>query len=99
PLRDLHSFPTRRSSDLYALAAIVLLVFWDVVKRGREGLLGVAGSPIASLGFIVAVLGVVPLALYIASYQPYFSLGHSFKDLLSLDRKSTRLNSSHLVIS
>jgi dolichyl-phosphate-mannose--protein O-mannosyl transferase len=69
---------------LYAIAAIVLLVLWDLGSRRREGLLTVAGSPVASVLVLGALLGVVPLALYVASYQPYFSLGHSFHDFLQL---------------
>jgi hypothetical protein len=72
---------------LYAIVAIVLLVAWDVVRRGRAGILGVAGSPAASLAFIAAVLGAVPLVLYVLSYIPYFSLGHSFGDFLRLQKQ------------
>src|SRR5438552_11968857 len=56
--RDLHSFPTRRSSDLFTL---------------------------------VAVLAPQPVVFWPAMFVTLF--------LLFVDRKSTRLNSSHQIIS
>src|SRR5690242_20770740 len=61
--RDLHSFPTRRSSDLYG--------------AGAPG----SGEPVAGH----------PHAACLQVVQP--------REALFLDRKSTRLNSSHMSIS
>jgi len=72
---------------LYALVAIGVLVLWDMAARGRDGILGVAGSPLASIAFAGVVFGVVPLGLYLASYVPYFSLGHSFHDFVQLQQQ------------
>src|SRR5205807_10543170 len=79
--RALHSFPTRRSSDLYAFSL-----------TGAGEAEQVSGQFVSS--DFLPVLGVKPL------------LGRTFapgEDEIGgaqiADRKSTRLNSSHLVIS
>jgi dolichyl-phosphate-mannose--protein O-mannosyl transferase len=72
---------------LYALAAIVLLLLWDAVGRGSDGILSVAGPPVTSAAFVVAAFAAVPLVLYLLSYIPYFSLGHSFADFLRLQKQ------------
>src|SRR5262245_21130109 len=91
--RDLHSFPTRRSSDLdfasFMSASFVAGLFVpaaDVV---------VATSP----QFLTAVSG---WALAAARRKPFvFELGDLWPASIAAtgDRKSTRLNSSHLGIS
>jgi dolichyl-phosphate-mannose--protein O-mannosyl transferase len=40
-----------------------------------------------SLGFIGLVLGVLPLAIYVTTYVPFFSLGHSFVDMIKLQQQ------------
>src|SRR5205807_9542496 len=78
----LHSFPTRRSSDLCVLThgtaglSFVALLFSDSDLIRTFGEAGFLATIIA----LLAVLTLVPL-------------------LGVLDRKSTRVNSSHLVIS
>src|SRR5690606_41562224 len=78
-LRDLHSFPTRRSSDLRLRAvqqrvALIALLFWSVVDQHlHQFLLDGSDDP-----------------------------KHARDDLAGKvleDRKSTRLNSSHVKIS
>src|SRR5438132_10617091 len=69
PHRDLHSFPTRRSSDL-----------------GEEIIIDRAGTPVAK---------VVPLV----RRANRTAVGSLAGQLDLSDRKSTRLNSSHTVIS
>src|SRR5690606_41290105 len=79
--RALHSFPTRRSSDLFVLG---LLIAGGVFHQTLTG--AIATSAVASV-----VLG---LALQ-------ETLGNFFAGiaLQAEDRKSTRLNSSHVKIS
>src|SRR5699024_12565002 len=74
--RALHSFPTRRSSDLAATCAL----------GERDDVIVVASvSCIYGLG----------------APEEFFRLGISLRpgDTLARDRKSTRLNSSHVSIS
>src|SRR5207253_11260567 len=84
--RDLHSFPTRRSSDLFAPTAV------DMATAAAQlaGFVAVAnGAPdqerhrlfVALTHFCAALSDVQPLLLIVE------------------DRKSTRLNSSHVAIS
>lgn len=68
---------------VYGYGAILLVLLWDF-RRGSDGVLGVARRPAASLAVLGALLGVVPLAIYIATYVPYFALGHSFGELVAL---------------
>src|SRR5436305_8372652 len=77
-LRDLHSFPTRRSSDLQTFTSLVPKVFpeSDGNAAGLESLVEVASS-------VRHADATAPLS---ARYH-------------LLDRKSTRLNSSHVRIS
>src|SRR5205807_10192913 len=90
--RDLHSFPTRRSSDL---------------GRAKEGVdlgvesRGVEYSTVVDQGVEAEVDGVVDRRLlHVAEHQrlgaPTVPVGAAQR---VVDRKSTRLNSSHLVIS
>src|SRR5205807_10150311 len=92
--RDLHSFPTRRSSDLigqmsqqvgiaYELYAIAAAVLGGCSLRGGEGTV---------LGMVVgsAMMRVIDNGINMFQIRYEDSSG---------DRKSTRLNSSHLVIS
>src|SRR5205807_9334305 len=83
-LLDLHSFPTRRSSDLAG-----------VLTRMQHGLL-VATSPNA----VTPQLLLAKIDEEIFFDQRTYYLGtNEYRDGTLRDRKSTRLNSSHLVIS
>src|SRR5690606_41022599 len=84
--RDLHSFPTRRSSDLLAC---VVLGLWHAmaVPSGSGELLGL----IAGREKIGCRLLALPVPVY-------FQIAWVLNPCL-LDRKSTRLNSSHVKIS
>src|SRR5690606_41450145 len=92
----LHSFPTRRSSDLVLLAAVAqpLVV---VVHRDRQRALGgvladhVLVEDRADLGRRRQ------LALLVAAGA--IDTGLVTNDVVAKDRKSTRLNSSHVKIS
>ena len=72
---------------LYALAGIGLLFAWDALRRRGDGILSIAGKRVRSVVLFGALVGIVPLLVYVASYGPYFlGLGHSFGDFLSLQR-------------
>src|SRR5438034_6632167 len=83
PHRDLHSFPTRRSSDLRA-------VIGDHVEDSDIRL--VLRQPAA----LERLLGNAPAA---ADEVELVGLGGPERRWMMGDRKSTRLNSSHTVIS
>src|SRR5207249_9803238 len=75
--RDLHSFPTRRSSDL------VGLTLWAV------------GVSAIGILFVILTKTIVQPLLAIPGLAQYFAVFvHG-----AIDRKSTRLNSSHVSIS
>src|SRR5207302_11442745 len=76
--RDLHSFPTRRSSDLVAVVA-------DDEARAERAALGPSRSR--------------PLGALRALARPRLTRDEAPEEFLDLDRKSTRLNSSHVKIS
>src|SRR5688500_19134577 len=88
-MRHLHSFPTRRSSDLWSMGVFFreLSALYAAYREGRE-------SPLPELG--------VQYADY-AVWQREQLAGEVLDRQLSYwrerDRKSTRLNYSHLVIS
>src|SRR5690606_41986888 len=80
--RGLHSFPTRRSSDLVSKATVSVVILNETVLLSaltvaRKLLDGFAGGPLATPKMDI--------------YEPL--------DWNQLDRKSTRLNSSHVKIS
>src|SRR5699024_12689658 len=82
--RNIHSFPTRRSSDLQA---------WDYIMR-----------MVTRFDFVLPAHGKDPL-IYIAILlvvewlQREKQFGLQIEEKGILDRKSTRLNSSHVSIS
>src|SRR5690606_41302636 len=78
--RDLHSFPTRRSSDLTQSAAQILAPERLVNRLCNWWFTAASGVLIVSLGWFVTDRIVEPR-------------------LQRIDRKSTRLNSSHVKIS
>src|SRR5690606_41513350 len=80
--RDLHSFPTRRSSDLKAKKYHIALLIIGMLA----GIIYVFLIPTSSWRFLIAI--------------PYLGmLFHAKKVWNNEDRKSTRLNSSHVKIS
>src|SRR5205807_10624061 len=96
--RDLHSFPTRRSSDLCNSEAVREYAIrrerlprarTQVIRNGID--LPEAPAPALEPAWRAPVT-----AAMIANFMVY--KGHATV-LHALDRKSTRLNSSHLVIS
>src|SRR5205814_8824140 len=96
PLRALHSFPTRRSSDLraYYAATIPTKTLSDKLSAsGTFALTATAGSSGAFFGWFNSDL---------PGEGRQCTLGFHFAGQgagTRLDRKSTRLNSSHLGIS
>src|SRR5207253_10962446 len=89
--RDLHSFPTRRSSDLEdLLREEVFLHRAEELLRILEVLLPLEHLP--EPGEALPVVGTERAGLLVAPVGRDAVLGHP-------DRKSTRLNSSHVAIS
>jgi dolichyl-phosphate-mannose--protein O-mannosyl transferase len=84
---------------LYGFVAICLFLVWDGLRHGRDGMWGVAGSPMASLFVFALCLGVIPVLVYITTYIPYLSLGHSFGELFDLQGQMyayhAHLNATH----
>src|SRR5207253_10254495 len=87
--RSPHSFPTRRSSDLLALVCIYALI-------RRAGVCAATGAPRTSAepgdsigGTTWSGIAEIPRSPYLLGIVAY----------VLLDRKSTRLNSSHVAIS
>src|SRR5690554_7104528 len=78
-LRDLHSFPTRRSSDLSHLPG------YDFAVQGMCGIMSVTGEPDGQ-----------PMKVGVAWVDILCGL---YATIGIQDRKSTRLNSSHVRIS
>src|SRR5690606_41557661 len=91
----LHSFPTRRSSDLLAFP-VVLLTILGLVPAFREVDENLGGRRVIDLYVPVTVL----LSMIVAGVQTMPSVLSSYRERGILrDRKSTRLNSSHVKIS
>jgi predicted membrane-bound dolichyl-phosphate-mannose-protein mannosyltransferase len=84
---------------VYGFVAICLLFIWDGLRRGREGTWGIAGPPLPSAFVLALCLGAVPLVVYVLTYIPYLSLGHSFGELLRLQNQMfgyhANLNATH----
>src|SRR5690606_39498531 len=96
--RDVHSFPTRRSSDLtgnnlknvsveFPLGTLICVT--GVSGSGKSTLINQTLYPILNQHFFNAVKKPMP-------YKKIEGLEHIDK---VIDRKSTRLNSSHVKIS
>jgi dolichyl-phosphate-mannose-protein mannosyltransferase len=58
----------------------------DAFDRRERSIWRVAGGFVPSVLLIAVAMGVVPLAVYFVTYLPYMSLGHSFGDVLTLQR-------------
>src|SRR5690606_40829071 len=87
-LRLLPSFPTRRSSDLAALGLLICAMATNLPMLW-------IGTMLAGL-FSVAAQILIPLATMAVKPE---KTGEVVGFLMSGDRKSTRLNSSHVKIS
>src|SRR5205807_6854297 len=97
--RDLHPFPTRRSSDLHPMP-MILRSSGALEIVGKPGtLLGLFPDPELSDDTIDLEPGDV-MVVYTdgVTDSPGFEAGTGERRLSEVDRKSTRLNSSHLVI-
>src|SRR5205807_7200022 len=98
-LLPLHSFPTRRSSDLYffinslLIEILTILTLRPALVLFHWARVGWVSTTVVSLPLVVQV----PALLLVADFTQYWV--HRTFHVVSLDRKSTRLNSSHLVIS
>src|SRR5687768_1023949 len=92
-LRSLHSFPTRRSSDLHSIENLAVKIGWRL-----SGLLGTERWRPAVQLYAIAH-GMAKAVECRHAVRP-FDLVHSAEYLgVGSDRKSTRLNSSHGYIS
>src|SRR5205807_9065724 len=98
-LRDLHSFPTRRSSDL---------AYFDQTGKSMTGNFGLylkaAVLGMSFLGLYTHLVFFTPPAFFAIVECVLFgcvisAIGFNVMHDGGQDRKSTRLNSSHLVIS
>ena len=72
---------------LYSFGMIALLMIADVVVRRRRGIGILFPSSATAIAGVAAVVVGVPLGIYLLSYLPYLSLGHSFGDVLALQRQ------------
>src|SRR5947207_12670972 len=87
--RDIHSFPTRRSSDL----VVVVAIRGDRIVVGAIAIDHDAPLP-GNLGYKSREVELVAVAQMRCPFEYKDEGIHRFED-----RKSTRLNSSHTVIS
>src|SRR5206468_12532806 len=91
----LHSFPTRRSSDLLRAAALLAGVF---ALSALCSLLGRASG--SARTFLALFLVGLYMSISVDKVAPVDVIGfHGAATMPSVDRKSTRLNSSHDQIS
>src|SRR5690606_40462238 len=88
-LPDLHSFPTRRSSDLQHHQELLAAVARDQVGAAQQALQG--------LGELAQDLVADQVAVAVVDLLEAVQVDEG--DRQRLDRKSTRLNSSHVKIS
>jgi Gpi18-like mannosyltransferase/predicted membrane-bound dolichyl-phosphate-mannose-protein mannosyltransferase len=71
---------------LYAIAGIGLLLLWDAFARREGSIWRVAGGFGTSALVLAFFLGVIPLAIYVLTYTPYFGLGHDVGEFFKLQR-------------
>src|SRR5205814_7364870 len=90
---QLHSFPTRRSSDLTGNNLVAMAWASHCITSAEI----VRNWVLVYLGNAIGALGTVGLVLMAQVAQ--FGDGAIRETALAIDRKSTRLNSSHLGIS
>src|SRR5690606_40443689 len=90
--RDLHSFPTRRSSDLEGR-----YIWQPSLAQGQPDTL--LGRPIVTSNFMPEI-GPGASSLVFGDFSYYWIVDRRGRYMQRLgDRKSTRLNSSHVKIS
>src|SRR5699024_12140141 len=97
--RTLHSFPTRRSSDLHRATQDIQDLGEFIDTAGTNNLANWSYPVIMSAGGEsghAVLLGVHPHAAELENLELSAVLGQAH---LFVDRKSTRLNSSHVSIS
>src|SRR5690606_39974483 len=98
-LPHLRSFPTRRSSDLPSYKTIGLAApFIVVVLRLLQGL-ALGGEYGGAATYVAEHSPAAKRGFYTSFIQTTASLGFFVSLAVILDRKSTRLNSSHVKIS
>src|SRR5207253_9043553 len=90
-LRDLHSFPTRRSSDLFEV-----LLAQPAVGELVAGLLP-RGELLSDPKMLYIGIGIVGATIMPHNLYLHSSIVQTRR--YDTDRKSTRLNSSHVAIS
>src|SRR5207248_10076870 len=95
--RDLHSFPTRRSSDLENIAEV--RVRFGEILLGANSLLVVGDSLLPSAELVIGMCHIVHAICRLRVVWAKLRLLVSQYFFAKLDRKSTRLNSSHRTIS
>src|SRR5207253_9529468 len=96
--RDLHSFPTRRSSDLQSNSSQAVLGQWEAtscVMTKKQTVL--RNRPYIATFFLFLLVALV--ACTKGKEEPSVSVPADCQQFLDRDRKSTRLNSSHVAIS
>ena len=71
-------------TGVYSLFGILLLFAWDALKRRDQGVLGLYGSRPFSIAAVAGCVLIVPAAVYLLTYIPYFSLGHGLGDWASM---------------
>ena len=71
---------------LYAVLGIIVVMLWDGFNRGEHSIWHAAGGFVSTSLLLFGTLIALPLAIYVISYQPYLSLGHSFVDMLKLQQ-------------
>jgi dolichyl-phosphate-mannose--protein O-mannosyl transferase len=81
------------ASALIGLAAIARTI-WAARRARATGLAGVSG-----LGWIALGLGVVPAAIYLLAYAPFFLAGYGWADFVELQRQifvyHSKLSATH----
>src|SRR5439155_12089969 len=95
-LRALHSFPTRRSSDLCGTGAVLNVTAGTLVNDSG----GIISASVGD-GGVRTLNAPVDNQGAIRVNQPLgvTNSGRTFKSSQGTDRKSTRLNSSHVAIT
>src|SRR5207249_11881728 len=96
--RALRSFPTRRSSDL--IAVCIAIPLGVIAGKNRGSLTDNALSVIALVGISLPSFVIGPMLVYLFAVKlGWLSPSGRFDWSDIIDRKSTRLNSSHVSIS
>jgi predicted membrane-bound dolichyl-phosphate-mannose-protein mannosyltransferase len=71
---------------VYSFGLIAFAMIVDLIARRERGIAGLFPNlPVAAVA-VAATIVVLPLGIYVASYIPYLSLGHSFGDLARLQK-------------